>query len=136
MTSVQNRPTTLEELKKYTQGELVELPEFAAGQPFVARLRRPSLLNLVKTGKIPNTLLNTANKLFYGKGSADDEESEVDNDSLRKVFELFDIICEASFVEPTYKQIKESGISLSDDQFMFIFNYSQQGVKALEPFRK
>ena len=135
MTSVQNRPTTLEELKKYTQGELVELPEFAEGQPFVARLRRPSLLNLVKTGKIPNTLLNTANKLFYGKGDSD-EESDVDNDSLRKVFELFDIICEASFVEPTYKQIKESGISLSDDQFMFIFNYSQQGVKALEPFRK
>lgn len=132
---IQNRPTTLEELKKYAQGTLVTLPSFAEGQPFVARLKRPSMLSLVQSGKIPNTLLNTANELFYGKKTEEEVDEENRND-LTKMFELFDVICEASFVEPTYKQIKDSGITLSDDQFMFIFNYSQQGVKALDSFRK
>ena len=133
---VNNKVTTLEELKKYSQGTIVKLPSFAEGQPFVARLKRPSMLSLVKAGKIPNALLNTANELFTGKKKEEDLTEDENSQMLSKMFELFDIICEASFVEPTYKEIKESGITLSDDQYMFIFNYSQQGVKALESFRR
>lgn len=130
---MQNQVTSINELKGYMQGEIVELPPFADGQTFVAKLKRPSLLTLVKNGKIPNTLLKTANDLFYGNVK-DDEIAT--GDTLAKIFNVFDIICEASFVEPTYKQMKEANIELTDDQLMFVFNYSQQGVKALEPFRK
>ena len=44
--------TSIEELKKYANGTVVELPSFSEGQPFVARLKRPSLLSMVKQGKI------------------------------------------------------------------------------------
>lgn len=126
--------TSFEELKEYAKGEVVELPAFAEGRPFIARLSRPSMMALVKRGTIPNSLLKSANELFSnGVVGAFDEENEA---ALSQMFDLMDIICEASFVEPTYQQIKESGITLTDEQLMFVFNYSQAGVKALESFRQ
>jgi hypothetical protein len=122
--------TSIQDLQKYAQGTVVELPPFAEGQPFVARLRRPSMMALVKSGKIPNSLLSTANSLFL-RGGVDSQ----DEASMSQLFDLFDIICESCFMEPTYQQVKDSGIELTDDQYMFIFQFSQEGVKALESFR-
>ena len=125
--------TSLATLKSYAEGDIVELPPFAEDKPFVARLRRPSLMALVKEGKIPNTLLVHANELFSsGVQGAFDEENE---EALSQLFDLMDTICEASFMEPTYHEIKTSGIELTDEQLMFVYNYSQAGVKALESFR-
>lgn len=124
--------TSVSELKKYAKGSIVELPPFADGQPFVARMKRPSMLKLIKEGTIPNTLLVKANELFANTQQAFDPDNE---DTMQEVFDIIDIIAEASFVEPTYSEIKESGVDLTDDQLMFIFNYSQRGVKALESFR-
>lgn len=124
--------TSITQLNEYAKGQIVELPPFAEGQPFIARICRPSMLSLVKTGKIPNELLVTANNLFID-GKVD---SKADPQAMQKVFDIFDAICEACFIEPTYKQIQEAGITLTDEQYMFIFNYSQAGVKALKPFRK
>lgn len=122
--------TSLDTLHEYASGTVVELPPFAEGQPFVARIRRPSMMALVKSGKIPNSLLSTANSLFL-RGGVDVQ----DDASMSQLFDLFDIICDACFIEPTYQQIKEAGVELTDDQYTFIFQFSQQGVKALEPFR-
>lgn len=122
--------TTIEELLEYKKGQFVQLPDFAEGMPFFARLRRPSLLNLVKTGKIPNSLISTANRLFNGKGM--DEE---DTDAMPAILGILENLCEATFVDPSYKEIKEAGIELTDQQMMSVFNYTQEGVKALEPFR-
>lgn len=122
--------TSIEQLLEYRKGQFVQLPEFAEGQPFFARLKRPSLLALVKSGKIPNQLILTANRLFNGKGMDDTKES-----SMPEVLEILDSICEATFVEPSYSEMKDAGIELTDEQFMAVFNYTQQGVKALEPFR-
>lgn len=125
--------TSLQNLKTYTKGQIVELPPFAEGMPFVARLKRPSMLALVKSGKIPNELLKTANDLFMGRSNKSSGGSNINE--LKEMFTIFDALCEASFVEPTWEEIKESGMELTDDQYTFIFNYSQQGVKALKSFR-
>lgn len=123
--------TTLSDLQQYSQGQLVQLPNFAEDQPFVARLRRPSMMALAKAGKIPNSLLSTANSLFMGKGVDSNNE-----EALKDVLSIVDILCEASFVDPTYSQLKEAGVELTDEQYMAIFNYTQQGIKALQPFRE
>lgn len=125
--------TTLEDLANYKEGTLVELPPFGPDQPFIAKLRRPSMLALAKAGKIPNTLLNSANRLFFGDKAA--AGKKYDENSLREVFQIIDILCEAAFVHPSYKELKDIGIELSDDQYMFIFNFTQQGVNALHSFR-
>lgn len=126
--------TSIQELKNYAMGEVVELPAFSESQPFVVRMKRPSMLALVKLGKIPNSLLSAANKLFTADTEAMFDESN--ENALSQMFDIMDVMCEAAFVEPTFQQIKEAGLELTDDQYMFIFNYCQNGVKALESFRQ
>lgn len=123
--------TSLEQLKQYANGNIVRLPDFAEGQPFIAKLKRPSILGMAKQGKIPNSLLVKTNELFVQSGSLDTEE----NSMMQEIYDVIDLIADETFVEPTYKEIKSTGIELTDEQMMFIFNYSQQGVKALESFR-
>lgn len=130
-TSKTEQVTSLEQLKQYANGNIVRLPDFAEGQPFVARLKRPSILGMAKQGKIPNSLLVKTNELFVQSGSLDTEE----NSMMQEIYDVIDLIADETFVEPTYKEIKSTGIELTDEQMMFIFNYSQQGVKALESFR-
>ena len=122
--------TSLESLQEYARGAIVQLPPFAEGQPFVARLRRPSMMALAKSGKIPNALLSTANSLFI-KGGVDAADDSV----MKDVLSVVDVLCAAAFVEPTYEQLQKVGVELTDEQYMFIFNYTQQGIKALQPFR-
>lgn len=121
--------TSISQLNEYAKGQLVELPSFGEGQPFFARLRRPSMLALAKSGKIPNSLLATANRMF---DSSLDTKSE---SMLKDFYMVMETILEAAFVEPTYQEIKDAGVQLSDDQLIFVFNYTQQGVRALDQFR-
>lgn len=125
-------PTSLEDLARYSKGALISLPPFANNQPFTAYVRRPSLLVLAANGKIPNTLLGIAMKLFKQGGAAIQDAKPED---MKEATKIFQILAEACLVEPNYQQIKEAGLELTDDQLAFIFSYSQQGVKALEPFR-
>lgn len=125
--------TTLADLQSYAAGTIVRFPDFAEGQPFVARVRRPSMLVLAKQGKIPNTLLTAAGELFSKGGSGMD----IDNDNmLSDIYGICEVIARASLIQPTYDEIQQAGMELSDNQIMAIFNYTQNGVKALESFRK
>ena len=126
-----HQPTSIQDLVSYSQGQIVKLPDFSEGQPFYARLRRPSMLSLMSNGKIPNSLVITANRLFNGKGMDDRNDN-----SMSEVLQLLEVICESAFVEPSYKELKEAGVHLTDQQYMAVFNYTQEGVKALEPFRR
>ena len=125
--------TSIEQLKQYAQGEVIELPPFAPTQPFVARLKRPSLLAMAKNGKIPNELLVKTNELFVNDGTA---VNASDDKMLEEIFSVIDTIAGEVFVQPTYAEIKEAGIQLTDEQMLFIFNYTQTGVKNLETFRE
>lgn len=124
--------TDIRSLQEYAKGTVVRLPDFAEGQPFVARVRRPSLLVLAKSGKIPNSLLNTAGSLFAEGGAG------IDSDNPKMLSDMYDvckIICEASLIAPTLNEIESAGMQLTDEQVMAIFNYTQAGVKALDNFR-
>lgn len=121
--------TSLADLQVYAQGQVVELPGFFSEEPFVVRLRRPSLLALTKSGKIPNALLSAANELFTGN---QDKSDPVD---LSEIMGVLEVICESALLEPTYKDVVDAGLTLTDEQYTAIFNFSQRGIKALEPFR-
>lgn len=124
--------TSFTDLQGYAKGTVVRFPDFAAGQPFVARVRRPSLLVLAKQGKIPNALLTTAGELFT-KGSGGIDADNVG--MLGDMYEVCEIIAQAALISPTYEEITKAGVQLSDDQLMAIFSYTQTGVKALDSFR-
>ena len=120
--------TDFSKLTNVKDSNIVELPEFADGTKFIARLRRPSMLKLCKSGKIPNSLLTQATALF-----TDSNASRKVN--ITEIYDICEIICESAFVNPTYSQIKESGVELTDEQIMAVFQYTQGGIKALENFR-
>lgn len=128
--------TSIEELKKVALGELVELPGFTKDSSFVARLKRPSMLAMTKSGKIPNELLVEANKLFVNGTAAVATQNQMDEKMMNDLFSILEIICQESFVEPSYKELKEAGIELTDEQQMFVFSYAQRGVEALKSFRQ
>ena len=126
-----DKVTTIYDLQEYSRGQIVKLPDFAEGQPFVARMRRPSLLVMAKKGKIPNKLLATATDLFNGGNSRN-----ANNDSiLSDTYDVCEAIAEAALVEPTMEEIKNAGLELSDNQLIAIFNYAQRGIEALNNFR-
>lgn len=127
--------STISELKKYANGEVLELPSFSEGVPFVARLVRPSMLELVRLKKIPNNLLESANKLFSQGTSGVLLKTKNNDTAMDELFSLLDVICEAAFIEPRYREIREAGITLTDEQMIFVFSYVQRGVTALEKFR-
>jgi len=120
----------MEELKvtkveDITGGEVIELPPLYNGKPFIARLRRPSLLTLCYAGKIPNELLAEAQIIYEGKG--------VTEGKIAEYAQVLNIVAEAALIEPKYSDIKDY---LSDLHIRAIFQYCQFGVKALSPFCK
>lgn len=119
--------TPMKKLTKIAQGVEVELPGFLSGETFTVRLRRPSLLALAKEGRIPNGLLSCVEELF-NTGSV----ARADLASLYGVLELF---AKATLVEPSYEELEEAGIQLTDAQLLFLYNFAQAGVTDLHRFR-
>ena len=126
------KPTSIESLKSYANGTVVKLPDFNDGQPFFARIRRPSIMKMASEGKIPNSLLATANALFSGS----EEATDVDNEGmLPQMLAVCEEMAKATLIEPTYNDIVGAGLTLTDQQLIFLFNYSQGGVESLQSFR-
>mgnify|MGYP003396567186 FL=1 len=120
--------TSLENLKKLSEGQEVELPGWDE-EPFICKLKRPSLLGLVEGGQIPNPLLNAAYILFNGA------KTQKDVLNLKEQKEILDIVARAAMVEPTYQQLKDIGLELTDLQLLDIYNFTQLGVRSLISFR-
>lgn len=125
------RPTNMTDLQQYAKGSILELPAFGPNQPFVARVKRPSMLRLVETGKIPNSLLMAAQELFTGKATPRDDKGNI----LKETCEICTIFAKECLLEPTYDEIVDAGVELADNQLIALFNYAQDGVKSLTPFR-
>lgn len=121
--------TSLEQLQQIAKGSVIPLPPFDGVTPFVVRAKRPSLLNLVQKGVIPNTLLSAANELFYGKSSTGKETD------MKEITNVMMIMAKETLIEPSVEQLDELGLELTDDQLVAIFSYTQQGLKAVEKFR-
>jgi hypothetical protein len=117
--------TSTDELQKVRNafsGEVVELPPFGDGQRFIAKLKRISLLELAKSGIIPNPLLGAVQEIYEGRQRAD----------IKKYAEVLDIVCSKALIEPAYDTVKDI---LIDAQKVAILAYSQHGVAGLLPFR-
>lgn len=125
--------TSLSDLQKVAQGEIVELPGFTENIPFVARLGRPSMLKMVGDGKIENSLLNTATSIFNGTTEGKEDKNE---DFLKEMYNVMRKFADACLLEPTLEDVEGAGVELTDEQLMAIFNYSQRGVSALEKFHQ
>lgn len=122
-------------VKEYADGAVIELPPFSAGQPFVARVRRPSMLRMVSDGTFSNPLLETVNILF--NGDDEDRKKQTENpENMKNMYSVLETLAESMLVEPTVEQLHEKGLELTDEQLMFLYMYQQRGALVLKSFRK
>ena len=129
--------TSLDQLKNIKINDIVELPAFSDGTPFVAELKKPNMLMLMANGHIPNTLLNVAMDIFQnGKGQETIDKALNDPKDLKVLTELLLVLAKACLVNPSFNQLQELGIELNENQLSAILTYAQGGVVALENFRK
>lgn len=126
--------TSFEQLQTYAMGQVVELPPFAEGMPFVARITRPSMIQMIRDGKFSNELLVSANELFINSEAV--SNAVADKEKMNEFYDVLFAIVKEALLEPTYEQIEKAGIILTDQQIMFIFNYVQHGVDSLASFRQ
>ena len=127
--------TSLEQLKNIKVTDIVNLGCFEDGTELIAEVKKPNLMQLMVEGKVPNTLMSTAMGMFKN-GSGEIVNKAIDDvDSLKDLVGMMQVFAEASLVNPTYAQIKEIGLSLTEKQLIGILQFAQGGVKALENFR-
>jgi hypothetical protein len=117
-------PTSVEAIKKVKQEDVVELPAFVDGTPFIAKLRRPSLFQMAKHGKFPNPLSAAVDELM--------DNVETPKTPIEDRAEVLSIVAQAALEDPTFEQVE--GV-IDSFQMMAIWEYVMNGVKALLPFR-
>lgn len=115
--------------KKATR--IIEIDGFEPGEKIAVRIKPASLLNLLMGGKLPNNLLGTVNELFNQNTKEDPMQLfEQDENKIKDIMEIIDLVCEQSLVEPTYEEIKDV---LTDTQKMQIMGEAQGNVNAAIP---
>lgn len=119
---------TIEELKK-VKTQIIQISDFSGEGTFNVEVRRPSLLTLATSGNIPNELIGDVNDLFFGKK----EEKDIE---MAKLKEIYDGIVKATLVSPTFEELKENDIQLTEVQIGELYKYVVGGVKELKYFRK
>lgn len=120
--------TKIDEIKAK---QIIEVPLRGWGidDVFNVKLKNFSLLEVASKGKIPNPLIGPVLGLFQGKGM------EIETvEGLKTFKEVVDFFCDVCLVEPTYKELKDNGINLTDDQRNAIYNFATRGAKSLIPF--
>lgn len=131
------RVTNFETLTKYSSGVVMELSPFSESQPFVARLKRPDLIDVV-VNEMPNELLSTAHKLFNPEEQKKEEVKDYrkDFEATEEYKKVLENIAKATLVEPSFEEIERAGMKLSMVQLMDIYNYVNTGVEKLKFFRE
>ena len=108
--------------------QVVTLPGWC-GDTVEFELKRPSILALAASGAIANPLMKTARKLFYSGVSPDGGDLAEEGRVLLE-------IARAALVKPSFDELEEAGIELTDEQLIAIFQFTQLGAKALDRFRQ
>lgn len=126
--------TSLEELKKIKLTEEKQLPPFIDGTPFVAELKKISLVDVICNSHVPNPIIKTVMKVLGDNKSQNSElqDQAIDqimNDSPAETMKFMFTVVEKSLVSPTYDEIKQCGVSLTDAQIFAIFSYAMSSTE-------
>ncbi len=120
--------TTIEQLKQMVpKTEIIELEGFTENEPFVCEVRRSALRLAITAGKIPNSLMAAAQRMYEGVSSRA-------NANIKQMLEVMEIVVDDALVAPKLSELKEAGLELTENQMSAIFAYAQRGIKAVQPF--
>ena len=112
---------------------IIPIPGFDAGEVFEIKVRKLSIVGLMSSGKIPNSLMKVVKDAFEGiksSNGAEDSESAV-MDKAGEIGKLLDIVCKEAMLEPAFDEIKDV---MNDSQKLAVFQFTQGGVEEVKPF--
>lgn len=116
--------TNLEDLKKVRQGELVELPAFLDGTPFVVKLRRPSILRMAQLGQIPDEMQPVIDELLMGQS---------EKSSMEQRAAVYVLYASLAMEEPKFEDVEDV---IDSFQLATIWHWGVFGPAMMEPFRQ
>jgi len=121
--------TSIDKIKLFAGTQEVELPGWEDGEPFVCKLRRPTLYAMMAEGGIPNPLLPVVAELFSGNPAriAQLPTGEMVQGVMK--------IAKMALVEPSAKSLEAAGVYLTDLQVNEIYAFVIGGAAGLDRFR-
>lgn len=102
---------------------------WANGEMITVKMRRPGLYNMAAMGFVPNPLLGAIQAMFSG------DSAQLDRVDAKKQGECVIAMAKYALVEPTYAQLTEAGLELTDRQLMDIYLFALGGAAMLAGFR-
>ena len=93
------------------------------------RAKRPGLYNMASMGFIPNPILGAMQALFSG------DPARIDAVDAKKQGECIAAIAKYALVEPTYQEILDAGLELTDQQLTDIYQFALAGPARYAAFR-
>ena len=121
--------TPLETMQTMTQPEEITLSGWRRGQEITVMVQKPNFYALLARGSIPNPLIPEMDKLFVRRDRKGYAEPDI------KFATTLVTIAELTLVEPSYQQLTDAGVELTDDQLTELSIYATSGAEALATFR-
>ena len=111
---------------------IIPIPGFDAGETFEIKVKKLSIVGLMSSGKIPNSLMQVVKDAFAGIKSAGAEADEsAIMDRAGDIGKLLDIVCAEAMLEPRFEDIKDV---MNDAQKLAVFQFTQGGVEEAKSF--
>lgn len=111
---------------------IIPIPGFDAGETFEIKVKKLSIVGLMSSGKIPNSLMKVVKDAFAGIKSAGAEADEsAIMDKAGDIGKLLDIVCTEAMLEPRFEDIKDV---MNDAQKLAVFQFTQGGVEEAKSF--
>ena len=111
---------------------IIPIPGFDAGETFEIKVKKLSIVGLMSSGKIPNSLMQVVKDAFAGIKSAGAEADEsAIMDKAGDIGKLLDIVCAEAMLEPRFEDIEDV---MNDAQKLAVFEFTQGGVEEAKSF--
>lgn len=111
---------------------VIDIPGFDEGETFEIRVKKLSIVGLMSSGKIPNTLMKIVKDAFEGIKSSQDSNNDSDvMDKAGDIGKLLDIVCKEAMVEPKFDEVSDI---MNDAQKLAVFQFTQGGVEQVKSF--
>ena len=114
---------------------IIKIPGFEQNEVFEIKVRKLSIVGLMSSGKIPNSLMKVVKDAFAGIKSSTqnggEDNTEAIMDKAGDIGKLMDIVCREAMLEPTFEEVEDV---MNDAQKIAVFQFTQGGVEAVQPF--
>ena len=101
---------------------IIPIPGFDEGETFEIKVKKLSLVGLMSSGKIPNSLMQVVKEAFAGIKSntaENDAESSI-MDKAGEIGKLLDIVCTEAMLEPKFCILDETDSGLDVDALRIV----------------